>query len=185
MKSHAKFLMVALAVSTLGCGMAAAKVSVVQSPSPALARGNAYAWAPLMGEGIASSNPEINNPIVLERLQGAIESSMAMRGYRKIDDAEKADLIISYHVVLRDMKDVSISGVGAICGPRLRCTAPTSYSVNEQEYTQGTLVLDLRERASGNLVWRATSDKKVKSKDASQEKLNKELLKMTESLPPA
>lgn len=184
MNSKAKFLIAALAVSL--CSTAAmAKVSVVQSPSPALARGSTYSWAPLMGDGVMSSDPALNNEIVIHRLRAAIEASMAARGYRLVDDMNQATLLISYHVELRDMKDVSVQGVGGRCGPRWGCTAAASYNVNEDAYTQGKLVLDLREQATGNLVWRATSDKKVKSKDASQEKLNKELLEMTKSLPPA
>jgi hypothetical protein len=49
--------------------------------------------------------------------------------------------------------------------------------------TQGTLVLDLVERETGRLVWRATSEKQVSGTDVSQEKLTKLLNQMTRSLP--
>ena len=44
-------------------------------------------------------------------------------------------------------------------------------------------MLDLIERESGRLVWRATSEKRVTGKDVSQEKLTALLRQMTKSLP--
>jgi hypothetical protein len=48
---------------------------------------------------------------------------------------------------------------------------------------QGTLVLDLMERRTGRLVYRATSEKEVGSKDADPGRLNALLKEMTKSLP--
>jgi hypothetical protein len=44
------------------------------------------------------------------------------------------------------------------------------------------LVLDLTERTTGRLVWRATSKKRVTGKDVSEKRLSSLLLEMTKSL---
>lgn len=185
MKLRTKYFLLAFIAATLGGNVATAKVSVVQAPSAALAKGSTFAWAPIAAEAQMSRDPRLNNEIVADRLRLAIESSLVARGYRKADAAGEANLVVSYQVMLQDKADVSLQGRGGFCGPRFGCTRPAGYDLTQYEYTQGTLVLDLRERATGQLVWRATTDKKVKSKDASQEKLNKQLLEMTKSLPPA
>lgn len=185
MKLRTKYMLMAFVAAALGGNVALAKVSVVQQSSAALARGSSFAWAPIAGRGMGSSDAALNNEIIAGRLRSAIETSLIARGYRKVESPAQANLVVSYRVVLQDKKNLSVQGWGGRCAPRFGCLAPTSYDVTERNYTQGTLVLDLRERGSGRLVWRAATDKKVKSEDASQEKLNKELMAMTKSLPPA
>jgi len=184
MKIGTRHFMLAFVAATLGGHMAMAKVAVIQSPSTALMPGSSFAWAPA-ATALLSRDPRLNNEIAADRLRSAIEASLLARGYRLAANPGDADLIVSYQVMLQDRIDVSLQGRGGFCGPRFGCTAPNSYDLNQSEYTHGTLVLDLRERTSGRLVWRATNDKKLKSKDASQDKLNKELMAMTKSLPPA
>jgi hypothetical protein len=62
---------------------------------------------------------------------------------------------------------------------------PGNYRLDTQDYTQGTLVLDLIEARSGRLVYRATSDKKLSAKDSTQQALDKLLASMTKGLPAA
>lgn len=181
MKLKTKYFLLMFIAATLGEGAALAKVSVIQSPSAALVPGATFALAPA---GMGSSDPRLNNDIVEARLRTAIESSLAARGYRMVSDPAQASLIVSYQAELQDKAEVRLQGRGGFCGIRIGCIQP-DYDVNNINYTQGTLMIDLREAKTGKLVWRATSDKRVKSKDASQEKLNKALLEMTKSLPPA
>jgi hypothetical protein len=183
MKIGTRRALLAFVAATLGGQVAMAKVAVIQSPSAALAKGKSFAWAP-KSTALLSRDPRLNNEIVAEHLRLAIESSLIARGYRLAPVPADADLMVSYQVTLQDKTDIRLNSNGIVCRPRLGCTAP-GYDLSQSDYTQGTLVLDLRERSTGRLVWRATNDKKLKSKDASQDRLNKELMAMTKSLPPA
>ena len=98
-----------------------------------------------------------------------------------VADPAEADLLISYTIVMLPETDAEISSSGALC--KAFCDGPGDIKLDTRRYTRGTLVLDLTERASGRLVWRATSDKRVTAKDASQEKLTAVLREMTKSLP--
>lgn len=51
-----------------------------------------------------------------------------------------------------------------------------------ENFTKGTLVLDITERSSGSLVWRAMSDKRIGSKDVNQDRLDRLVENMTKSL---
>jgi hypothetical protein len=184
MKPNAEYGVLAFAsvlAGSISIDVAMAKVSVLQSPSAALARGSTFAWAPL--HAVAGANPWIDNDIVQARLRSAVEKALLARGYYKVAGTADADLIVSYHVSLQERQELSLQGHGW-CGPRFGCAAG-GYDLHQARYNQGKLILDLTERRTNTLVWRALSDKKVKSKDASQEKLDKELMAMTKSLPPA
>lgn len=138
---------------------ASAKVSVIQSASPALARGSSFAWAPVPARGFGVPDPRIANDVTADRLRALTEITLTNKGYRQLADASQADLLVAYTIVIVPETDAQLTA------------------------TQGTLVLDLIERESGRLVWRATSEKRVTGKDVSQEKLVALLQRMTKSLP--
>ena len=156
-----KLHLIAAAV-TLGLAAAtpaSAKVNVIQSASPALARGSSFAWAPVPARGFGVADPKIANEVTADRLRGLTEITLTNKGYRQLDDASQADLLVAYTIVIVPEAEAGLTA------------------------TQGTLVLDLIERESGRLVWRATSEKQVTGKDVSQEKLTALLRQMTKSLP--
>ena len=158
-----------------------AKVNVVQSSSPLLARGSTFAWAPvaLVGHGVA--DPDVINEIAADRLRVATETALVGRGYRQVADPQEADLLIAYTIVVLPEHDAQLRSNGGGCvGPL--CAAGGSYRIDERNYTQDTLVLDLVERQTGRLAWRATSKKRVTGNDVSEKKLATLLGTMTRSL---
>lgn len=156
-----KFHLIAAAavLGLAGAVPANAKVNVIQSASPALARGSSFAWAPVAARGFGMPDPKIANEVTADRLRVLTEVTLANKGYRLVSDTAQADLLVAYTIVIVPETDAQLTT------------------------TQGTLVLDLIERESGRLVWRATSEKRVTGKDVTQEKLTKLLNRMTKSLP--
>lgn len=143
----------------LGTVPATAKVNVIQSPSAALARGSSFAWAPVPARGFGIPDPRLANEVTADRLRALTEITLTNKGYHLVADASQADFLIGYTVVIVPDIDTQLAT------------------------TQGTLVLDLIERETGRLVWRATSEKQVTGQDVSQEKLAALLKQMTKSLP--
>jgi hypothetical protein len=156
----------ALAIAT-GAVPAVAKVTVDQASSPALARGSTFSWAPQPAVGIGIPDPAIANEITADRLRALTESTLAAKGYRMAGSPDEADLLVSYTLVMLPETDA----------------APDDVNPSTRRYTRGTLVLDLTEGRTARLVWRATSDKRITAKDASQAKLAGLLREMTKSLP--
>ena len=185
-KTNVEYGVLAFATVLAGCisiDAAVAKVAVIQAPSAALVPGSSFAWEPATPRNVGNDNPTVNNDIIEARLRLAIESALMARGYQKASAPADADLIVSYRLSLQEQQELSLQQRG-ICAPRFGCAAG-GYDLHQSSYSQGKLILDLTERQSGALVWRAMSDKRVKAKDASQEKLNKALITMTKSLAPA
>lgn len=175
-------LAVAAALASVVCTVPTqAKVNVIQSSSPVLARGATFAWAPVPAVGYGVADPDVANQITAERLRAATESTLAAKGYRQVANPAEADLLVAYTIVMLPEQDARLNSNGAGCPPA--CIAPSSYSLDTRLHTQGTLVLDLVERRTGRLVWRATSKKRVTGKDASEKKLASVLNAMTKALP--
>lgn len=180
MKLRASLLAIALAAGVAAGDPALAKVSIVQSPSPALARGSSYAWAPVWGVALGVPAPAIVNEITAQQLQRATDSALSAKGYHRVENPAEADLIITYGVMMGNRVDANLNGSGHL-DPFL--PSRSDYSLRTSQKTQGTLVLDLIERRTGRLVYRATSEKDVSSKDAEPERLNSALKDMTKWLP--
>lgn len=172
------------ALTITAVATAEAKVEVTRSTSPALARGSTFAWASVPAQGFGLPDPAIANEITAERLRVVTESTMAAKGYRQVADPAEADLLITYTIVMFPETDLELNSTGAGCMPPI-CggLGGSDYRLDSRHHTRGTLVLDIIERQTGRLVWRAISDKRVKAKDASTEKLTALLNQMTKSLP--
>lgn len=160
---------------------AVAKVDIVQKSSPALVSGSTFAWAPVAGFAFGSPAPAVVNEITAERLEAATEAALAAKGYKQVRDPFDADLIVAYRVMTKQSLDANLSAQGVGCGPL--CRQPVDYKFDSSEKTHGTLVLDLVEAHTGQLVYRATAEKELSSKDASSERLGAILKKMTRALP--
>jgi len=164
---------------------AEAKVVVVQTGAPALAAGSSYAWAPTSSAVVDRADPALANEITGTRLRVAIDAALAGRGYRRSGLPATADLAVSFHVVLKQQQGAAVTDNAAVfCGWR-GCIRrwSTAAAVTPYNYTQGTLVLDLVDRSSGQLVWRAASEKRVTASDVSQARLNALVAEMMRSLP--
>ena len=157
-----------------------AKVEILSAPSAALAKGSTFAWAPEPAVGVGLPDPAIANEITANRLQAITESTLAAKGYRQVSNPDEADFLVSYTIGMLPMSDADLSTSG--CNAPV-CAVPTNASLDTSIHTEGMLVLDLTERQTGRLVWRATSKKRVTGKDVSDKRLTALLHDMTKALP--
>lgn len=170
----------------LACAGAAAEAGpagkvVVMESAATIAPGSTWAWAPFT---TTSPDPRVANDIMQERVTRAVESSMASHGLRRSSRAD-ARYLVTYHVaVANKVKVSSTPNMGRACGFR-GCISASGSSIDVQPYAEGTLVIDIIERDTGRLVWRAASKKKVSEKDATQAKINAVVADMTKTLPRA
>jgi hypothetical protein len=158
----------------------AGKVVVMESAA-AIPAGSTWAWAPYT---TTSADPRVANDIMQERMMLAVEGSMASHGLRRSSRAD-ARYLVTYHVaVANKMKVSSTPNMGRACGIR-GCINVSGSSLDVKQYAEGTLIIDIVERNTGRLVWRAASKKKVTEKDATQAKINAVVADMTKTLPKA
>ena len=117
-------------------------------------------------------DPAVANEITAERLRAVTETTLAAKGYRQVADPAAADLLVTYTIMMFPETDLELNSSGIGCAPPI-CGGLSGYdySLDSSHHTRGTLVLDLIERQTGRLVWRAISDKRVKARTPRQEKL--------------
>jgi hypothetical protein len=149
------------------------------------------AWAPLTQNALQNNDPRIDNDIIRQRIRTAIENTFAAKGYRLTQDTASAQYLLSYHVGLQERTDYHIDTPPVACGWR-GCVggygwglygAPTD--VRSVPYAEGTLIVDVTDRASNQLAWRATSQRRIDENDGSQERINATVADMLTALPGA
>lgn len=176
------------------CESPGGKVTVLSSGTIAIQPASTYAWAPTDRPG--NGDPRLDNDITRERIKTAIDVNLAAKGFRQTDPAT-AQVLVEYHIGLQDKVDTHVTSFGGpgpagmACGPR-GCIggygwgmygAPTDIDVRHISYVEGTLMLDLIDRHSNKLAWRATSQKRLDKDDASQTGVNAIVADMVKSLP--
>jgi hypothetical protein len=92
-------------------------------------------------------NPLHYNELNDKRIKAAVLDQMTARGYQLTSD--NPDLILHYHIIIDDQSVVATDPYGYYYGPYW-----LNMQTNVFTYQQGTLILDLMERKSQNLIWR-------------------------------
>lgn len=182
----------AIACLALAACETSPNVSVLKSDAVQVMPGSTYAWSPAGQPG--SGDPRIDNDIIQARIRTAVDTALQGRGYR-LTDPGTATLLVQYHIGLQNRTDTRVDTFGRPppmgCGVR-GCIggfgwgmygAPMDVDVRHINYTEGTVMLDLVDRASGKLAWRATSTQRVDQSDADQANVNAIFANLVKSLP--
>ncbi len=150
-------LIVLLIAVVLAAGCSSVRVTQDYAKSAEFARYQAFAWAtPSHPE---SDDPRLANPLLHERIHVAVEDALAARGFRVVEDAAAADLLIRYHTAVRSRVEYQRSGVTIGTGyysGRVGYGVALDYPYGSREYDEGTLIIDFLDPTTGDLVWRGT-----------------------------
>jgi hypothetical protein len=128
------------------------------------------------------------NPLGEKRVTTEIEEALTGKGWAKADES-KADTVVVLHGATQVKKDLNTFYSGGMGGYGYRYggfgmgggTAHTSVS----EYTVGTLVVDIFDAKSKNLLFRGTATDELSDKpEKNQKKLDKASQKMFKNFPP-
>lgn len=92
-------------------------------------------------------NPLQYNELNDKRIKAAVQEQMTLRGYQLTSEAP--DLILHYHIIIDDQSVIRTEPYGYRYGPYWMHLNTNVYS-----YREGTLILDLMDRKTQNLIWR-------------------------------
>jgi hypothetical protein len=144
-----------------------------------------FAWAPIGSQ--QSPDTRLTSQQFQVRMRSAIEHGMARKGLRKVQGLSQAQLLVAYHVSVAQKAETRPARMPHNAAP---CATPGCSGgwgvygspppeMRNVRYEQGTLVLDLLDRQTGQLVWRASSkhriEKDVPSDARLQEVVNETL----------
>ena len=133
-----------------------------------------YSWVD--SEPGVGGHPAFGGPLVERRIRGVVDTELARRGYRKVT-SDPYDFQIAYHVVAEERATAYSSyGYGPYYGSRpyyghhrfggrhygrhgYGLSYGSGYGLGYgssylREYLEGTIILDIIDARSGELIWR-------------------------------
>ncbi len=174
---------------TTGCS--SLKVNVIRDPAIAIAPGSTWAWGPQPAEKRPDElDPRVNNSIIHERVRRAVDRVLAQKGFRQTDP-NSADFLVAYRVGVKDARQVVTQTIPV--GPNYwggwgwgwgYYGPPPMVTSREITYTEGALMLDMMQRSTGKLAFRAIGvDQDVTGAAGSEEQIQKAVEKLLQELP--
>lgn len=127
------------------------------------------------------------NDMVERRVQSVVDQSLAGRGMTKTTQ-DKADFLVAFHTGVQEQTQYNTYGYGMGgwgygygWGGGMNMTTTTA-----THYEEGTLILDIVDRAKMETVWRGSVKGTIESSsDANYDKFSKGIDKMFQDFPPA
>jgi hypothetical protein len=141
---HARAFLVVGTLAAAGCAAVTTQNSYLDRNAD-LTRYARYSWAP--PDRTATGDPRLdNNEIVEEKIQAAVDRELGSRGFEQVATGSP-DLLVHYHTSVEqriDLRETDSSAPCEDCQPFI--------------YEAGTLVIDLVDASTRQLVWRGWSE---------------------------
>lgn len=126
-----------------------------------------WAWLPGQVEGREERHPE--SPLVRRRIVAAIEDTFAARGYERLDGG-KPDFWLAYHVAIERRLDARTIYDGYTPGPWWHGYGFPRADTYVEEYQVGTLLIDVIDGRSKELLWRGSAQARIEELHTPQER---------------
>jgi Domain of unknown function (DUF4136) len=115
------------------------QVSVNYNHSQSFSQFRTYAWA-------SNNANQIQNSILAQVAQQDIDTAMQGKGFTKVEESQKPDLILAANGGMRQQTSYSAWGMRGIGGGM--------GGITPQQNVEGTLIVDLYNASTQSLVWR-------------------------------
>ncbi len=136
-----------------------------------------YAWLPQP----TGKDDRVYNPIVGARVEQTVDRYLLARGYKKVETGANPDFLIGWHGAIHNaLKAETVDDYygypwgGPFTDPFYAGGAVTLPETYLREYEQGSLILDVVDPESKQLVWRGTAQAEL-DENANAEKQQKKL----------
>ncbi len=173
MKKLYAAVMVMLMVLSTGCSSVRVRTDFDRDADFSMYR--TYSWLPPKEDGQGMMRSEL----VRRHVVAAVDRELAEAGFRKVE-REKADLLVTYYIGARNRVDVTHYGyrygVWGRYGPG---------GVSVRRYREGSLVLDLVDRKSRQLVWRGWASTALHGRENIADDINRSAKELLKRYPPA
>jgi Domain of unknown function (DUF4136) len=153
----------------------AQKVAVDWDHKADFSKYSTYAWA--KGKGVAK------NPINAARAVQAVETELASKGKQKVDS--NPDMYVILHAIYDQQATFNTTGYGYGYGPYWRGGGGGLSTTTEYKYTIGTMIVDIYDAKTKQLIWRGSGSDTVSDKpEKNEKKIYKATQKMFQKFPP-
>ena len=136
---------------------------------------------------IEGADPFADNTLLRKRVRYAVEKVLEERGYLSAETRDQADFLISYEVLLD--RELRVDGVSSGAGGYYRSDPFFGAGVSTarvRSYQESTLVLDVKDPATEDLIWRGwgTGIVGTRDRDRGQERVEDGVRAILDRFPP-
>ncbi len=110
-----------------------------------------YAWRPGAQQGVG--DPRFDSTLLDTRVRAAIDRVLASKRYQKATPGTAVDFLVGYHAVVR--QKTTFETVNRWYGYRVGVRAGWPQT-SVHDYDEGTLLIDIIDPATMDLLWRGT-----------------------------
>ena len=191
-----KATLITMALESLGLAACASGFKATSDADPAhdFSGYQTYAWMSDNPMIIGATN-RMPNPLLESRIMAAIEDGMTVRGYRKVDDPESADFVLSFTVGSREEIKVNsypASYQGFYGHPRSAYWGGAYYGygmateTQVRQYQQGMLARDVFDEKERRPVYHSVAETSITDSDRKKlvETVNAAVAAVLEAFPP-
>ena len=176
---------IALLLFIVLAGCSTMQVYSDYDPSASFAGLKTYDWVKATKK--VTGDPRLDNPVLDKRIRALIQAQLATQGYTQTSGG-MPDFLVGYHVALEKKLAVSTmndyygyrAGWGWSYGAGTGVVTPQSYTY---EYEQGSLIIDVVNPKTHDLMWRGSAQAEVNRKQESGQ-LNDAVTRILERFPP-
>ncbi|MBI5543979.1 MAG: DUF4136 domain-containing protein, partial [Deltaproteobacteria bacterium] len=142
-----------LALPVAACSTMKVTTDAVPGAADSIAGYHTYAWLPHPAKRDTN-----HNPIAEAQIKQAVENNLSAKGYRRVDASDNPDFLVGWHATTQEktqVEDVNPYygyGWGPAFGPPVGYGGAGGPDVYVRHYEQGTLILDVVDGDSKQLV---------------------------------
>ena len=176
--------LVLIGLIALAAGCTTIKVASDFDPEADFSKLHSYAIHAAPADAV--TDPRVDNSLLDERIRAALDTELSAKGFQKLRGGSP-DFLVSFHVGVQSKLDVttlnrSYPYYGGYYG------AWGGYSETMvREYEQGTLIIDVIDPSTGNLIWRGSAQSEVKdlkTPEARTKRINVVVERVLKNFPP-
>jgi hypothetical protein len=178
----------ALVLALVACSVTFAQdVRTNYMPGTDFSKYHAYAWvSEVQGVPGVGGHPD---QILDTQVKQAIDAQMAAKGFTKVEDGSKADLLLGYQLAIDQEKQINGFGdnLGGWGGLGPWGGGFGTFSASTSSSYIGTFVVGMYDPAAKKLVWIGAAQHAIepsKKQEKNQERLNKGAQKLLKDFPP-
>jgi Domain of unknown function (DUF4136) len=179
-----KLARVTLALASALALAACSSVTVNQDWDPSARFDGLKTWAWQSSTPTVTGNPKLDDPLVHGRIQAALETALAAKGYTKVASG-KPDFYVAYHIALEQRLDARTIYTGY--GPYRGWYGVGGAQTVVDSYDLGTLLVDFISPATNDVIWRGTAQSRIqelKTPAERQARIQNAVDRLLEQFPP-
>jgi hypothetical protein len=156
-------------------------------PGTDFSKYHTYAWVDdVKGVPRIGGQPD---QILDTQVKQAVDAQMAAKGFSKVVDGGKADLVLGYQLAISQEKQINGlgNGWGGMGGWGPWGGGLNSFSANTSTINIGTFVLGIYDSAAKKLIWIGAAQHAIepsKNQEKNQQRLDKGAQKLLKDFPP-